>query len=75
MSDRLLVSKRDAASLLSVSVRTIENLIAAKRLVARKLGRRTLIPRSAIEQLARRDTPSPSIEAAEVRHEPNATNQ
>ena len=67
MSDKLLVSKRDAALLLSVSVRTIENLIAAKRLVARKLGRRTLIPRSAIEQLARRDVPSPSLEAAEVR--------
>jgi len=63
MSDRLLVSKRDAASLLSVSVRTIENLIAAKRLIARKLGRRTLIPRSAIEQLARRDVPSPALEA------------
>jgi excisionase family DNA binding protein len=67
--DRLLVSKRDAAQLLSVSVRTIENLIAAKRLVARKLGRRTLIPRSAIEQLARPDTPSPALEAAEARDE------
>lgn len=63
MSEKLLVSKRDAALLLSVSVRTIENLIAAKRLVARKLGRRTLIPWSALEQLSRRDTPSPSLEA------------
>jgi len=67
MNDRLLVSKREAASLLSVSVRTIENLIAAKRLVARKLGRRTLIPRSALEQFIRRDTPSPSLEAAASR--------
>ena len=68
MSDRLLVSKRDAAALLSVSTRTIDNLLKAKRLPARKIGRRTLIPRTAIEQLARRDTPSPSLEAAEVRN-------
>src|SRR6266851_8454933 len=66
MIDRLLVSKKDAALMLSVSVRTVENLIAVKRLVARKLGRRTLIPRSSIEQLAKRDTPSPAIEAAEM---------
>ena len=68
MSDRLLVSKRDAAALLSVSTRTIDKLLKAKRLPARKIGRRTLIPRTAIEQLARRDTPSPSLEAAEVRN-------
>jgi excisionase family DNA binding protein len=64
----ILVTKRAAACLLSVSVRTVDNLIAAKRLTARKIGRRTLIPRSAIEQLARRDTPSPALEAAEVRN-------
>jgi len=64
----ILVSKKDAARMLSVSARTVDNLIAAKRLVVRKIGRRTLIPRSALEQLARRDTPSPSLEAAEVRH-------
>jgi len=67
MGEQLLVSIRDAARLMSVSTRTIQNLIAAKRLPARKLGRRTLISRSALEQLARRDTPSPSIEAIEVR--------
>ena len=56
--DSILVSKRDAARMLSVSTRTIDNLIRAKRLSVRRIGRRTLIPRSALEQLARRDTPT-----------------
>ncbi len=63
----LLVDIRSAARMISVSPRTVQNLIAAKRIVARKIGRRTLILRSSLEQLARRDTPSPSVEAAEVR--------
>jgi excisionase family DNA binding protein len=52
---KLLVSKREAASALSVSVRTVENLIRRKELLARKIGRRTLIPLSALESFARRD--------------------
>ena len=40
---KLLVSKREAASALSVSVRTIENYIRRKELKVRKLGRRTLV--------------------------------
>jgi len=64
----ILVSKKDAARMLSVSLRTIDNLVKAKRLPVRRIGRRSLVPRSALEQLARRDTPSPSLEAAEVRH-------
>ena len=56
----LLVSKRRAAESPSVSVRTVENLIASKKLPSRKIGRRTLIPYSALRALASRDTPSPS---------------
>lgn len=52
----LLLGVADAAALLGVSRRTIEYLIHAGRLPRRKLGRRTLIPRAAVEQLARRDT-------------------
>jgi len=52
---KLLVSKRDAAAALGVSVRTIENFIARKVLTARKLGRRTLIPFRALERFAQRD--------------------
>jgi excisionase family DNA binding protein len=51
----LLVSKRDAAALLSLCVRTVDNLIATKELPARRVGRRVLIPYSALVQFARRD--------------------
>ena len=59
--------------MLSVSLRTIDNLLAAKRLISRKIGRRTLIPRSAIEKLARRDVPSPTNEAATLRRKDSAS--
>lgn len=55
---KLLVSKREAAELLSVSVRTIENLLARKELQARKVGRRTLLAFAALERFVRRDHPT-----------------
>ena len=64
----ILVSKKETARMLSVSTRTVDNLISAKRLPVRRIGRRSLVPRSAIEQLARRDVPSPHYEAEQVRH-------
>jgi excisionase family DNA binding protein len=51
----LLVSLWQAAKLLSVSKRTVQNYVALKTLPARKLGRRTLIPFSALQQFAKRD--------------------
>lgn len=51
----LLVSKRDAAQMLAVSVRTIDNLLAARELPSRRVGRRVLIPRRALEQFVRKD--------------------
>ena len=51
----LLVSKRDAAAMLSLCVRTIDNLIASKELPARRCGKRVLIPFSALQQFAKRD--------------------
>ena len=56
-SDSILVSKRTAAHLLGLSIRSIELLIASKQLVSRKVGRRRLIPRVELERFARRDTP------------------
>src|SRR5262249_25791396 len=40
---KILLSKRDAVLSLSLSIRTIENLIARKELIARRVGRRCLI--------------------------------
>lgn len=51
----ILVTIRRAADLLGVSPRTVQNLIAAKELPSRKIGRRRLIPYSALLALARRD--------------------
>jgi excisionase family DNA binding protein len=55
---RLAVSKREAAAMLSISVRSIENYIAWKRLPARKVGRRTLLLVRDLEAFLRRDQPS-----------------
>jgi excisionase family DNA binding protein len=51
----ILVSKRDAASLLGVCLRSIDNYIATKELPCRRLGRRVLIPHSALVAFARHD--------------------
>jgi excisionase family DNA binding protein len=55
--DKILCSKREAAEILGVSIRTIENLVSKKLLVSRQIGRRRMIPYAACVQLARRDTP------------------
>jgi excisionase family DNA binding protein len=64
----LLVSKRDAAALLSLCLRSIDNLIAGKQLPYRRIGKRVLIPYSALVAFARRDHPnSPDPKAAAER--------
>jgi excisionase family DNA binding protein len=55
MNQSLLVSKREAAAMLGLSVRSIENLISHKELTARRIGRRCLIERQVLERFARRD--------------------
>jgi excisionase family DNA binding protein len=63
---QLLVSKREAASALGLCVRTIEKLIALKQLPARRVGRRCLIEKTALERFARRDhrTNCPDVASA-----------
>ena len=51
---KLLVSLSEAAEAIGVCRRTVDNLIAAKQLPARKIGRRTLIPYSALITFVRR---------------------
>jgi excisionase family DNA binding protein len=57
---RLAVSTRDAAQMLSVSRRTIQNYIATKVLRARKIGRRTVIPVTELEAFLRTDHEPPA---------------
>jgi len=51
----LLLTKEQTAALLNVSVRTVGNLLARRELVRRKIGTRTLIPRTSIDAFLKRD--------------------
>lgn len=52
---RLAHSKVEAASLLGVSLRTIDNLIAQKEITVRRVGRRVLIPATSLTAFLRVD--------------------
>lgn len=56
---KLAVSLREAAEMLSLSSRSIQNYIAAKKIPARKVGKRTLILVRDLEEFLRKDQPSP----------------
>ena len=58
--DALLLSKKQAASALGISIRSIEYMLANGRLEGRRLGRRRLVTRRSIERLARMDVPTMS---------------
>jgi excisionase family DNA binding protein len=49
----LLLSQQQAALWLNVSERTIRNLIRARKLPVKFIGRRSLIPATAVEKFAR----------------------
>jgi excisionase family DNA binding protein len=52
---RLLFSKREAAEMLNLSPRTLEMWIALGKLQVRRIGKRRLIERKALEKFASRD--------------------
>jgi excisionase family DNA binding protein len=52
---RLLLSKRDTAARLGISVRTLENLVAMREITPRRIGKRVLFDAREIERFARRD--------------------
>jgi excisionase family DNA binding protein len=63
----ILVSKKSAAELLSVSVRTLEHLIASKKLGGvKRIGSRVVIERRALEEFARRNHQSTKTVSGEV---------
>jgi hypothetical protein len=55
--DTLLVSRKDAAAALGICLRTLDYLILSKELIPRRIGRRVMFERSALERFARRDHP------------------
>jgi len=56
--ERLAYTKVEAAQALGLSLRTIDNLIAAKELPARGIGRRVVIPATGLQALIRCDHPT-----------------
>ncbi len=61
--DKLLLTRDEAASALNLSTRSVDYLIVQGRLPSKKLGKRRLVPREAVERLAKRGcgriTPQP----------------
>ena len=54
---KLLVGREEAAAMVSLSVRSIDYLIANKELPFRKIGTRTMIPVSELQRFVRMDHP------------------
>jgi excisionase family DNA binding protein len=52
---KLAYTKSEAGQMLSVSLRTIDNLIAMKELTVRRVGRRVIIPATSITAFLRID--------------------
>jgi excisionase family DNA binding protein len=57
--EKFLLSRRDAAQVLSISQRALDYLIANKRLPTRRIGKRVLIPVADLRKFARADHPEP----------------
>jgi excisionase family DNA binding protein len=55
--DKLLVSREEAAQLLSISQRGLDYLLASKRLATRRIGGRVLIPLADLRRYACCDHP------------------
>ena len=54
---KVLVSREEAAAMLSISVRAVDYLIATKRLSTRRIGTRVLVPVENVRKFARSDHP------------------
>jgi excisionase family DNA binding protein len=51
--DTLLLSKNEAARLLGLSLRSLDHIISRGEIQIRRIGRRVLIPRAAVESFAK----------------------
>jgi len=54
---KVLVSRKGAAHMLSISIRAVDYLITTKRLSTRRIGTRVVIPVDEIRRFARSDHP------------------
>jgi excisionase family DNA binding protein len=58
---RLLVGRREAAELLSISQRALDYLLAQRQLPTRRVGGRVLIPMDDLRRFARADHLAPIV--------------
>ena len=56
INSRLLWDRRSSATILSVSLRAIDYMLARKEIKARRLGGRVLIPTTELRRIAASDT-------------------
>lgn len=61
LDSKLLVSRGEAAQLLSISERGVDYLISAGRLPTKRIGGRVLIPVAELRRYARSDHPEPIV--------------
>ena len=54
MSERVLKTRKEAAQWLNVSLRTLDALIAEKKLPVKRFGRRIMIHQNDLDQIALR---------------------
>ena len=57
--DRILVGRREAARMLSISQRSLDYLVANRQLNVRRIGARVLISMNELKRYARADHPRP----------------
>jgi excisionase family DNA binding protein len=55
MVEKLLYDRRSAAEQLSISIRSLDYLVANKKLATRRIGKKVLIPRAELVRFARAD--------------------
>ena len=53
--EKILLTRKEAAHLLSISVVTLDRYIAMKEIAARRLGSRVFVHRADLERFARHD--------------------
>ena len=56
---RLLYSRKEAARQISVSIRSLDYIIASKQLDTRRIGKKVLIPHGELVRYARGNHPDP----------------
>lgn len=59
--EKFLLSRQDAAQVLSISQRALDYLIATRRLPTRRIGGRVLIPVADLRKFARSDHTEPIV--------------